>query len=218
MQSRWGRDLEYQCCSYDTWRRMEQIRRAKAHVTRAGYKQKLERICNASAEKIEAAMACVGEKAAVRDVLRSAECDADLKEALAELQIFTTDVVGSDGARARLRHEQNGFCLVFGQAGGFLTPNMSDVRSPLVVQLHNGGVAENHLVNLLDECPDMPSLWVNADTKGVVERTLDSFRVSDEKAHVRSELIESGSFMDWFEFQAVVFIGIMRVLVLVCVF
>ena len=48
------------------------------------------------AAKIEAAIASVGEKANVRDVLRSADCDPDLKEALAELQIFTTDVVGSD--------------------------------------------------------------------------------------------------------------------------
>ena len=57
-------------------------------------------------------------------------------------KVFTTEVVGSDGARAKLRHEQNGFCLMFGPAGGFLTPNMSDVRSPLVVQLHGGGVED----------------------------------------------------------------------------
>ena len=93
---------------------MEQIRRAKAHVQRSGYRQKLEKICNASADKVEAAIACVGERGTLRDVLRSAECDADLKEALTELQIFTSDVVGSDGARAQLRHEQDGFNLKFG--------------------------------------------------------------------------------------------------------
>ena len=82
---------------------------------------------------------------------------ADLKAALAELQIFTTDVVGSDGARAKLRHEQSGFILAFGPSSGFLTPNMADVRSPLVVQLHGGGVEERYEVNLLDECPNMPS-------------------------------------------------------------
>ena len=71
--------------------------------------------------------------------------------------IFTTDVIGSDGARAKLRHEQNGFILMFGASGGFLTPNMSDVRSPLVVCLHGGGLEERYEVNLLDEFPDMPS-------------------------------------------------------------
>ena len=79
---------------------MEQIRRAKAHVQRSGYHQKLEKICNASSDQVEAAMSYVGERGTVRDVLRSADCDPDLKEALAELMVFTTEVVGSDGARA----------------------------------------------------------------------------------------------------------------------
>ena len=75
----------------------------------------------------------------MRDVLRSADCDADLKEALAELMVFTTEVVGSDSARAKLRHEQNGVGLMLGASGGFLTPNMADVRSPLMVVLHGRG-------------------------------------------------------------------------------
>ena len=95
---------------------MEQIRRAKAHVRRSGYQKKLETICNASSDKIAAAMACVGEHGTLRDVLRSVDCDADLKEAMAELMALTTEVVGSDGARAKLRHEQNGFGLRFGAA------------------------------------------------------------------------------------------------------
>ena len=49
------------------------MRRAKAHVLRKGWQQKLERICNASAEKIEAAIASVGETATIRDVLRSGD-------------------------------------------------------------------------------------------------------------------------------------------------
>ena len=80
---------------------MEQIRCAKAHVQRHGYRSKLEKICSASTEMIDAAIRCVGPNGTVKDVLRSSECDADLKEALAELMVFTTEVVGSDGARAR---------------------------------------------------------------------------------------------------------------------
>ena len=93
---------------------MDQIKRARVHVRRSGHHQKLERICNASAEKVDAAIACVGAGGTIRDVLRSNACEPELKEALAELMVFTTDVVGTDGARARLRHEQNGFCLAFG--------------------------------------------------------------------------------------------------------
>ena len=119
---------------------MEQVRRAKAHVQRSGYRKKLDLICNASAEKVEAAIAAVGERGSLRDVLRSSECDPGLKEAIADLMIFTSDVIGTDGARSKLRYEQNGLGLEFGPAGGFLTPNMADVRSPLAVMLRGGGV------------------------------------------------------------------------------
>jgi hypothetical protein len=156
-QRRFVKNRDVLCCSNDSWRRMEMIRRAKAHVKRTGYHEKLEKICGATAEQIEVAMGFVGESGSVRDVLRSPDCDPGLKEALVELQVFTTEVVGTDGARAKLRHEENGYILAFGAAGGFLTPNMSDVRSSLVVVLHGGGVDERFEVNLFDECPTMPS-------------------------------------------------------------
>ena len=73
------------------------------------------------------------------------------------IKVFTSEVIGSDGARARLRHEQNGYGLMFGGAGGFLTPNMADVRNPILVQLHGAGGEERFQVNLLEEEPEMPS-------------------------------------------------------------
>ena len=106
---------------------------------------------------MEAAIACVGEKGNLRDVIRAPGVDCDLKEALAELQIFTSDVVGTDGARAQLRHEQNGYCAVFGPSAGFLTVNLADVRSPLVVELHDGGAKETYKIDLLSDSPSMPS-------------------------------------------------------------
>ena len=150
-QPRWGADRELIFCNYDSWRRMEQIKRATAHVQRSGYHEKLEIICNASAVKVEAAIACVGEKGSVRGVLRSPECDPNLKQALSELMVFTSEVVGADGVRAKLRHEQNGFGLMFGGSGAFLTPNMSDVRNPIVVLLHGGGMEERYEVSLVED-------------------------------------------------------------------
>ena len=136
---------------------MEQIKRARAHVVRAGFHERLERVCGASADKIDAAICSLGANATVKDVLRAPGVDKDVKDALAELMVFTSDVLGSDGARARLRHEQNGYALMFGASGGFLTPNMADTRSPLMVHLHGAGGAEAYTVDLLDEEPAMPS-------------------------------------------------------------
>ena len=98
---------------------MEQIRKAKGHVLRAGFHARLEQICRASAEKIEAAILALGASASIKDVLRAPEVDPEVKAALSELMVFTADVLGSDGAIAKLRHEQNGYALMFGAAGGF---------------------------------------------------------------------------------------------------
>ena len=83
------------------------------------------------------------------------------------------DVVGTDGARQLLRHEQTGDVLRFGGLGAFLTLNVADTRHPLVVLLHAGwlndvtgaanrvglsddGKYEGYSIDLLSGCPDMP--------------------------------------------------------------
>ena len=98
----------------------------------------------------------LGPGASIKDVLLSSQVDPDVKAALSELMVFTTDICGSDGARVRLRHEQNGYTLMFGGAGAFLTPNVADTRSPLMVVIHNAGKQEQFPINLLEEEPTMP--------------------------------------------------------------
>ena len=157
LQLRWGADRDLLSCYYDSRRRMEQVRKAKAHVIRRGFRERLECICRASAEKIDAAIQSIGERASVKDVLRAGDIDPDVKAALSELMMFTSEVIGSDGARARLRHEQNGYALMFGESKGFITPNAPDVRSPLMVVLHGAGGEEKYVLDLLDEESTMPS-------------------------------------------------------------
>eukprot|EP00973_Karenia_brevis_P083709 11614283-Karenia_brevis.AAC.1 len=77
MQPRWGACRELLCCYYDSWRRMEQIRRAKGHVLRTGYHERLERVCGCSADKIDAAICSVGAGASVKDVVRAENVDPD---------------------------------------------------------------------------------------------------------------------------------------------
>ena len=86
-QPRWGASLDLLCCYYDSWRRMEQIRKAGAHVRRAGFNERLENICKASAEKIDETMHSLGAEATIKDVLRSPAADPDVKSALLELMV-----------------------------------------------------------------------------------------------------------------------------------
>jgi len=66
---------------------MEQIRKAGAHVRRAGFNERLENICKASAEKIDETMHSLGAEATIKDVLRSPAADPDVKSALLELMV-----------------------------------------------------------------------------------------------------------------------------------
>jgi hypothetical protein len=53
---------------------MDDIKKAKTHVLRNGYQEKFEFICNASAEEVETAINCLGERSSYRDVIQSADC------------------------------------------------------------------------------------------------------------------------------------------------
>ena len=46
---------------------------------------------------------------------------------------------------------------MFSGAGGFLTLNVADLRSPIMLLLHGAGGVEEHTVDLLAEAPEMPS-------------------------------------------------------------
>ena len=95
-------------------------------------------ICEASAEKIWECMKTVSDKAGVGDVILNKTVAPELRHALQEMLYFTSEVIGTDGARQKLRHEQMGDMLRFGASGGFLTPNVADVRGPLMVLCHAG--------------------------------------------------------------------------------
>ena len=57
-------------------------------------------------------MAALGENANLGDVMRSSVVDANIRDALSQLLFFSSEVVGTDGARQQLRHEQNGAMLM----------------------------------------------------------------------------------------------------------
>ncbi|CAE7908776.1 unnamed protein product, partial [Symbiodinium necroappetens] len=160
---------ERETVANDSWKRMELVRCASSYVRRRSFKQSLKTVLDCTSEKLSDAVRLLGEKANMVDVFRSSNVHADIKNALLDLHHFSSEIVGSDGARQQLRHEQSGAMLLRGGIDGFLTPNVADVRNPLMVVLHAGcvvhpdggldanGEAEKFDVSLLDEEPKMPS-------------------------------------------------------------
>ena len=167
-QPRWKSNLTFLSAIYDVWRRMEIVRRASFHVCRKQFQTDVHTVCQSKAADIVLAFQELGPKAGFRELLRSETVADPLKAAVRNLLIFSSDVVGSDGSRQQLRHQQFGNMLRFGGISAFLTPNIADTRNPLVVLLHadvlnntDGGLdvsgdMERYTISLLDEAPVMP--------------------------------------------------------------
>ena len=83
----------------------------RGHVLRAGFHARLEQICRASAEKIEAAILALGPSASIKDVLRAPEVDPDVKAALSELMVFTADVLGVRWSPHQITTRANWLCF-----------------------------------------------------------------------------------------------------------
>ena len=109
---RWAGELNFLSVACDTWKRMEMVRLASAHVKRKKFKQSLQAVLQCTSERLRAAVAALGENANLGDVMRSSVVDANIRDALSQLLFFSSEVVGTDGARQQLRHEQNGAMLM----------------------------------------------------------------------------------------------------------
>jgi hypothetical protein len=148
---------------------MELVRRANAYVRRKGCQADVELLRQTSADMLGKAFLELGPRAGVREALRAQGSPLPLKAALSNLLLFSGEVVGTDGARQQLRHEQRGDILRFGGLGAFVTANVADTRHPIMVVLHagqhNGGAGglndegdrETYNIDLLSECPIMPT-------------------------------------------------------------
>ena len=69
-------------------------------------------------------------------------------------------------------------------------------------------LAFEHPLDAYVECPGMISVWMgDMSVDEHVADTLESFKLRDGHAAVRKEVIASGSFLDWFELQAIIFIA-----------
>ena len=109
---RWAGDLNFLSVACDTWKRMEMVRLASAHVKRKKFKQSLQAVLKCTSDRLKVAVTSLGDNANLGDVMRSSVVDANIRDAISQLLFFSSEVVGTDGARQQLRHEQNGAMLM----------------------------------------------------------------------------------------------------------
>ena len=79
---------------------------ASAHVRRKKFKDSLRVVLDCTSAKLSSALRQLGDNATIGDVMRSATSDNNIRDAISQLLFFSAEVVGTDGARQQLRHEQ----------------------------------------------------------------------------------------------------------------
>ena len=136
---------------YDTNRRLSLMRTSKAYVKRSGFSRHCAMIASVSTEQLLKAMALHGEKADIRELLRSPDVDVSLKRALGGVLQASASVLGTEGHRSQIRLRGHAAGWHYGNAHVFMTPNLADSRAALLLQLHTQGVdgqVENYEVSL----------------------------------------------------------------------
>ena len=112
MIPRWQADLNFLAVVCDSWKRMEMVRLASGYVRRKKFKDSLRVVLDCTSAKLSTALRQLGDHATIGDVMRSTASDNSIRDAISQLLFFSSEVVGTDGARQQLRHEQNGAMLM----------------------------------------------------------------------------------------------------------
>ena len=155
---------------YDVHRRLHLMRATKAHVMRRGFGKHCRVISEVSTEQLLKAMALHGDNADVRELLRDPNIDPSLKRALGGVLQATSSIIGMEGHRSQIRLRGHAAGWHYGSAHLFVTPNLADIRSPLLLQLHlqdTAGTVEDCEV-ALDWSSEMPSMPTAAAMRRIV--------------------------------------------------
>ena len=147
---------------YDVQRRLTLMRASKAYVKRSGFGRHCSVIASVTSEHLLKAMALHGEKADIRELLRSPDVDVPLKRALGSVLQASSNVLGTEGHRSQIRLRGHAAGWHYGPSHIFVTPNLADSRASLLLQLHlqGGSRVEAYEVDLAWdlEAPALPSL------------------------------------------------------------
>ena len=138
------------------------MRTSKAYVKRSGFGRHCSVIASVTSEHLLKAMALHGEKADIRELLRSPDVDVPLKRALGSVLQASSNVLGTEGHRSQIRLRGHAAGWHYGPSRIFVTPNLADSRASLLLQLHlqGGSRVEAYEVDLAWdlEAPALPSL------------------------------------------------------------
>lgn len=155
---------------YDVQRRLQLMRSTKGHVMRRGFGKHCRVISEVNTDHLLKAMALHGDNADLRELLRDPAVDVALKRALGGVLQATSSIIGMEGHRSQIRLLGHAAGWHYGSAHLFVTPNIADVRSPLLLQLHYQGTKVEECSIDLDWDAEMPQLPNAAAMRRIIAR------------------------------------------------
>ena len=99
----------------------------------------------------------LGKGAGLKEVFSRADVPPRVKQAMRTLLLCMSNVVGSNAHRTVLRHVNNSYKLLFGPPLVFVTPNVADVKSPVMWLLYRGEQVGSWRL-LEQDAPEMPAV------------------------------------------------------------
>ena len=127
---------------------------------RRGFGKHCRVISEVNTDQLLKAMALHGDNADLRELLRDPQVDVALKRALGGVLQATSSIIGMEGHRSQIRLRGHAAGWHYGSAHLFVTPNIADMRSSLLLQLHLQNVKVEECKIDLDweaEMPELPS-------------------------------------------------------------
>ena len=127
---------------------------------RRGFGKHCRVISEVNTDQLLKAMALHGDNADLRELLRDPQVDVALKRALGGVLQATSSIIGMEGHRSQIRLRGHAAGWHYGSAHLFVTPNIADMRSSLLLQLHlqNAKVEECKIdLDWEAEMPELPS-------------------------------------------------------------
>ena len=127
---------------------------------RRGFGKHCRVISEVNTDQLLKAMTLHGDNADLRDLLRDPQVDVALKRALGGVLQATSSIIGMEGHRSQIRLRGHAAGWHYGSAHLFVTPNIADMRSSLLLQLHlqNAKVEECKIdLDWEAEMPELPS-------------------------------------------------------------
>ena len=127
---------------------------------RRGFGRHCRVISEVNTDQLLKAMALHGDNADLRELLQDPQVDVSLKRALGGVLQATSSIIGMEGHRSQIRLRGHAAGWHYGSAHLFVTPNIADMRSSLLLQLHlqNAKVEECKIdLDWEAEMPELPS-------------------------------------------------------------